>query len=170
MRPLQQDPENDNLELDEQEAPGRGPAEDVDAELQSTENYSDGEEDLPTIVKSLSLAAEIMKDRKRRSYAMGGSVASMSNRTDSDERAMKMGSLEDGIDEPDMSDLSNNADELDAESEDGRESRGMSISVPHVMTDPEHDETEASQVEDYKHNDDSLIGEILRDRKKRRRE
>lgn len=167
MKPLEQDPANDNLELDEQNSPGSEAH--IDPGISSKENSND-EEDLPKVSEALSLAAEIMKDRKRLKMARGGSVPSMSNQTDGDEKSMKMGSLEDGIDAPSMSNLDNDSDELNAEAEDGRESRGMSISVPHVMSDPEHDETEASQVEDYKHNDDSLIGEILRDRKRRRRE
>jgi len=171
MRPLQQDPENDNLEMDEQIPQSkRGPAEDVDEQLQSEQEYSDGELDLPKVSESLSLAAEIMKDRKRRNYAKGGSVSSMSLQTDGDEDAMEIGSLKGSIDKSDMSDLSNNSDELDNEPGSGREeTRGMNISVPHVMSDDEHEESNSTD-DSRDSNDDSLIGEILKDRKKRRRE
>jgi hypothetical protein len=172
QRPLKTNPSNDNLELDEQDPPERAQAEDIDARLQSSEQYSDDEQDLPTIVKSLSLAAEIMKDRKRRKFAEGGKVNMQKEmkEPDSDEHAMSVGSSGGPIDPPDMSDLSNNDDELDNEPLSGREeTRGMNISVPHVMTDPEHDESNSTDDSDYADNDDSLIGQILRDRKNRRR-
>src|ERR1700678_2002714 len=156
MRPLQTNPSNDNLELDEQDPPERAEAEDIDSRLESSEQYSDDEQDLPTLVKSLSLAADIMQEDMKKS--------------DSDEHAMSVGASGGPVDEPDMSDLDNDSDELNASEEDGRESRGMNIAVPHVMSDDEHDQDDASKDSDYEDNDDSLIGQILRDRKNRRRE
>jgi hypothetical protein len=166
MRPLQTKERSGNLELDEQ----IGPESDshIDPGISSRED-SDQERDMPKLSKALDLVGDILMDRKRRRMAEGGRVEADELSTGGDQRAMKVGSLEDGIDEPTMSDLSNNKDEMNADSEDNRESRGMNISVPHIMSDSEHDTSDASEVEDYKHNDDSLIGEILRERKMRRR-
>ena len=106
-------------------------------------------------------------DSNRAKLAMGG-------RVEADEQAYsnkesKVGSLDDGIDPPDMSNLSNNSDEHDPDPEDGRESRGLNLEPVHEMSDPEHDQESASKDSDYGEHDNSLVGEILRDRKRRRR-
>ena len=102
---------------------------------------SDLEEGLPMVAKSLSLADEIMKDRKRQKFAKGGMV----------------GSLKGPVDAPNGADESHDADELDAPMEDGRESRGLNAEPVHTMEDDEHDESDAS-----------LVAQIIREWKGRR--
>lgn len=139
---------------------------------------SDLQRDPPRLSESLSLAQDIMLDRKRRKFAQGGEVSSQGSVSgkaprrdeelsmrdgshslhDVSEDAMEVGSLQDSIDAPDMSDLSNNSDELDAPMEDGRSERGLDLEPVHIMSDDEHDTSDAS-----------LVSDILKDRKMRRR-
>lgn len=154
MSPLKEHPAHES-EDNEKQHPDReaSPKLDPVPEGMDSSDASDMVQDLPHLSKSLSLAAEVMMDRKRRMLAKGGSV----------------GSLDGPIDEPTMSDLDNDSDEMSANPEDGRQSRGLNLEPVHVMSDSEHDQSDASDQSDYKENDDSLIGEILRDRKMRRR-
>lgn len=167
MKPLEQDPANSNLELNEQIAPSDSSH--IDPGISSEED-SDLQEDLPRVSEALSLAADILADRKRRKMALGGKVNHQEDmKLSGDGPAMAVGSLEDGIDEPTLSHLSNNDDEGDVDPEDGRESRGMNIATPHIMDYDSHDQEDASKDSDYEENDDSLVGQILKERKMRRR-
>lgn len=145
MRPLETDPQDDNEEEhpDREEAPMPMVSEGMDSE-----EASDMERSMPRRSKDLSLSEEIMMDRKRKLMAKGGMA-----------HAMEVGSLQDAIDAPDRSDMDNDADELDAPREDGREDRGLNLEPVHTMEDSEHDVSDAS-----------LVSDILRDRKRRRRE
>lgn len=154
MRPLQQDPSNDNLELDEQEDVNNRSH--IDPGISQVEDSSQ-EQDLPRASHALDLVTDILMDRRRRKMAEGGRVRA--NMLDTgDGEAMDVGSLHGSIDHPDMSDLSNDGDELDAPVEDGRESRGLNAEPVHTMEDDEHDQSDAS-----------LVSQILKDRKMRRR-
>lgn len=163
-----------------------------------SEEASDLEKDPPQLSMDISLSDEIMKDRKRlkgspddvlegnadrdladvdeynsdpergrQQMAKGGLVANEEVRNnkspldldnDKPEDYSMVGAVEGPIDSADGSDESNNADELDAPREDGRGERGLNLEPVHVMKDDEHDQSDAS-----------LVSEILRDRKNRRR-
>lgn len=159
-RSLHTKPEGMSPELAETSATASmSPHELLDQDMRSSADSSDDQEDLPRAAESLSLAAEVMMDRKRRKMATGGQVKSMSIKDMSDMGTSSLsGDLHQRIAAPDMSDLDNDADELDAQLEDGRSSRGLNAETAPVMTDPEHDQSDAS-----------LVAEILRDRKSRRR-
>lgn len=96
---------------------------------ESSVEASSMEEDLPKMAESLSLAAEVMKDRKRVHMAKGGMVES---------------------------------DEMDADASPAFDKR-MDLEPVHTMADPEHDQESPSL------DDESLIGQILKERKMRRR-
>jgi hypothetical protein len=147
QRSLHTSSDSENPELEETTAapPEAGEGEMVDYDLPSEAGSSMDEMDLPKVSEALSLAAEIMKDRKRRSYAMGGKI-------DSDS-----GSLQEALDAPNDSYLDKESEEMDAPKEDGRWQRGLNAGQVHTMEDEEHDTS-----------DSSLVAEILRDRKKRR--
>jgi hypothetical protein len=103
------------------------PDEMVDQDVMGQEESSMEERDLPQASESLSLSQQVMRDRKRRMMAKGGMV-------EADE-----------------------ADEMEAPMEDGRESRGLNAEPVHTMEDDEHDESDAS-----------LVAQIVRERRKRR--
>jgi hypothetical protein len=117
------------------------------------EDYSDSEKDLPKVSESLSLAAEIMKDRKLRKFAKGGSVP-----VKPDYKSIGVGTLHGPTDETDEMYETNDSDEKPVPMEDGRDSRGLDLEYAHTMTDDEHDTSDAS-----------LVAQILKDRKNRRR-
>jgi len=149
MRPLHTSPEELDGDKDLEELHpdhDAAPMELVSVGM-SSKKASDMERDLPRKSEDLSLASEIMMDRKRKLMAKGGMA-----------HAMDVGSLDDGIDAPSDSDLTHDEDELDAPKEDGRFSRGLNLEPVHTMEDDEHDESDAS-----------LVSQILRDRKNRRR-
>jgi hypothetical protein len=60
--------------------------------------------------------------------------------------------------EEDMTEAPHEAHEMDAPMEDGRDTRGLSLSAAPTMEDDEHDTSDAS-----------LVSQILKDRKMRRR-
>lgn len=128
------------------------------------------DEDIPRRSQPRNSEDELAErdDSNRAKLAMGGRVE-VDEQAYSNKPSM-VGSLDDGIDEPDMSSPSNNKDEVDPDGEDGRESRGLNLEPVHEMTDSMHDQESASKDSDYEEHDDSLVGEILRDRKRRRRE
>lgn len=151
MRPLETHPQDGNeKQHPEQEA---SPMDMVSRGMDS-EDASDMERDMPQESVNISLADEIMKDRKRKLMARGGSVESY----ESDDPRDTVGTLHGKIDKSDMSNLSNDSDELDAPKEDGRYQRGLNLEPVHTMEDSEHDVSDAS-----------LVSEILKDRKNRRR-
>lgn len=150
-RPLKTNPRNDN----EEEHPDReGSPLDLVSEGMDSEKASDMERDMPRESMDLNLHQEVMMDRRRRQLAMGGSVKSYEDGSESS----KVGLLQEAIDAPDMSDLSNNSDEKSATEQDGRYQRGLNLEPVHTMEDDSHDTSEAS-----------LVAEILRDRKKYKR-
>jgi hypothetical protein len=128
------------------------PHEVVDEDMPNETDSSMDEADRPMASEALSLAEEILKDRKRLRMARGGMVDSDSG------SSSKAGALQQTIDAPDEEYLDNVKDELAATMEDGRDSRGLNAGQVHTMSDDEHDESDAS-----------LVAEILRDRKMRRR-
>lgn len=140
--------ENEKLHPEHEAAP----MEMVDEGMDS-EKASHMEEDLPKVSEALSLAAEVMKDRRRTRMAMGGSVESYEDGSESEGSKMEANTFKHGMDE------TNDSDELDPPKEDGRDSRGLNISAVHTMKDESHDQSDAS-----------LVAQILSDRKKRRRE
>jgi hypothetical protein len=157
-KPLKSKPQGKNFEMEETKASASmAPHELVDQDMRSSEDSSDDQEDLPHIAKSLSLAAEIMMDRKRRMMANGGAVEDYEGE-DTESSPRHVGDDEGPIDAPDKSYLTEDEDELDAPKEDGRDSRGLNAEPVHSMEDDEHDSSEAS-----------LVSEILKDRKSRRR-
>jgi hypothetical protein len=117
----------------------------------TSESDSDNHEDLPQRNEHISLSEDVMNDRKRRMMSKGGYVSSKGS-------SSLAGDLDQKTDLPEMSDLDNDADEMSAPVEDGRMSRGLNLEPVHDMTDPEHDISEAS-----------LVNDIIRDRKMRRR-
>ena len=153
QRSLHTSGDSENPEFDEMDGayPKQGPAEMVDYDLPNETDSSNDERDLPRLSEALSLAAEVMMDRKRRNYAMGGKVDSNSG------SSSHAGALQQAIDAPDDSYLDNDSDEMDAPEEDGRWQRGLNTEPVHTMEDESHDTS-----------DSSLVAEILRDRKKRR--
>lgn len=154
MKPLNSTASEHNEDLDAAGSPSSDDmGSSLDRNTMTAQADSDMSRDLPRMAESLSLAAEIMADRKRRAFAKGGLVG-------------QDGSSD--IDAPDMADLSNNSDEGDAKAESGRETRGMNIAVSHVMDDEDHDQSNPSD-DSRDGTDDSLVGQILRDRKNRRR-
>lgn len=156
MRSMHTDPMREGNEANEDLHPDRE-ADKMPLVLEGmdSEEASDLERDMPRKSEDLSLAGEIMLDRKRRQLAMGGSVKSYEDGSDSS----KVGSLHGSIDEPTNSNMDNDADEHDAPEQDGRYQRGLNLEPVHSMDDERHDVSEAS-----------LVAEILRDRKRRRRE
>lgn len=153
--PLHTKPTGSNYELEESTATqSMAPHELVDSDLPSSEDSSDEEEDLPKVSESLSLAAEIMKDRKRQKMAKGGTVKSYEDSSESSMVGADHGPTDDemGMNE------THDSDELDAPREDGRDSRGLNAEPVHTMEDDEHDVSDAS-----------LVSQILMDRKKRRK-
>jgi len=148
MRPLHAEAEEDeNEKLHPSMESGRNS--NIDPGL-SQEEDSDLQEDLPRVAESLSLAAEIMQDRKRLRMSKGGYVSSMGS-------SSLVGDLHQGVEEPTMSDLDNDSDELDAPTADGRWQRGRSGSAAPLMAD------------DHNAGDASLVEQILRERKLRRK-
>lgn len=181
---------------------------------ESQETASDAEKDLPRASKALSLAAEVMKDRARRSggkpedegsvstmatekrapnnvqskvglYAEGGQVSIPGQEEDDideltrsqwhdaqymskggmayksnagDDETSLAGNLHGTIDPANGMDETNDTDELDGPTEDGRWQRGLNLEPVHEMEDDEHDESSAS-----------LAQSVMRDRKKSRR-
>lgn len=124
QKPLHSKPEDHNPEMEDAHMSAEmAEHELVDQDMPGQEDSSMDEEDLPHVAKSMSLAAEIMKDRKRQKMAEGGMV-----------------------------------EEMDAPEEDGRDSRGLNLEPVHTVEDDEHDTSDAS-----------LVSEILKDRKSRRR-
>ncbi len=151
QRPLHSKPEGDNYELEESTASQSTPS----YQTESSAKNSDDEQDLPRISEHLDLINDIMMDRKRRMMAKGGSVESYE---DDSEGSSKVGMDKGPIDEPTGMYESNDSDELDAPKEDGRDSRGLNLEPVHDMEDDVHDTSDAS-----------LVGQILRERKMRRR-
>ena len=139
-RPLKTNPNSPNPELEDSRQEMDSPS----YATESSEESSDSQEDLPRVSESLSLIEDILNDRRRRSIKMahGGQVGEDGAKTD----------------EPNDMYESNNADELDAPIEDGRWQRGLNLEPVHSMSDPEHDVSDAS-----------LVEQILKDRKNRRR-
>lgn len=117
-----------------------------------------------------SVSEESLSERNDSSVlhmAQGGSV---SYEDDSEmNESSKVGSLQGAIDASSQSSKSPLKDEVDPDAEDGRESRGLNLEPVHEMTDPKHDQESASKDSDYEEHDDSLVGEILRERRLRRR-
>lgn len=140
-RPLKTRPDSENPELEMSKHEVHSPRYETETSKQASEN----EKDLPTTNVDISLVESILADRKRRAIKMahGGQVG------------------EDGgpIDEPDEMYESHDSDELDPPMHDGRQERDMNISAVHSIEDSEHDASESS-----------LVEEILKDRKRRRRE
>lgn len=118
---------------------------------ESSEDASDQEEDLPRVSEALSLAAEVMKDRKRVQMMSKGGVAEYQSEPDHTTKDTEMGMY-----------MDNDADETGAPDEDTRDSRGLNISQTHAMEDDEHSKMVDSS-------DASLVGQILSERKARRR-
>lgn len=142
QKPLHTKPSGSNPEMEaSMSTTSMAPHEMVDEDLPNESDSSMDEQDLPTVAKSMSLAAEIMKDRKRQMMAKGGMV----------------GSDHEPVDAPTMSDMDHDSDEMDAPMEDGRDSRGLNTEPVHTMEDDEHETSDAS-----------LVAQILRDRKSRR--
>lgn len=151
QRPLHEHSAEDNHELDA----SMETAQPVRDEVESSKMNSDMQRDLPQVNEHLDLVTDILNDRKRRiMMAKGGSVESYED----DHLSSDIGSEHGPIDSPNGMYESNNADELDAPMEDGRDSRGLNAEPVHVMKDDEHDQSDAS-----------LVAQILRDRKSRRR-
>jgi len=139
------DSEERHPERDEHDyMPLEMPVDEMDSEL---------EQDLPGGSVNMSLAQEIMKDRKRRMFAKGGSVDQ-----DVSYKSMGVGQVTGTTDPTTDSDETNDADEKEVPVEDGRDTRGLDLEYAHTMTDPEHDTSDAS-----------LVAQILKDRKNRRR-
>lgn len=160
QRPLKTNPMGSNPEEDELDASvSMAPHEMVDADMRGAEDSSRDELDLPQVSENISLASQVMKDRKRRMMASGGKVKAM----DGDEMSpmgssSRAGSLGQTIDPSDDSYETNDGDEMTAPKEDGRDERGLNAEPVHTMEDDEHDTSDAS-----------LVAQILRDRKNRRR-
>lgn len=153
-RPLETDPTDDN----EEEHPDReGSPMDRVSMGPSSEAMSDLERDPPRESMSLDLVNDIMLDRKRR-MAKGGLVSGKVSDYESDSLSSNVGTLKGPIDEPTNSNMDNDKDELDAPYHDGRYQRGLNLEPVHSMEDDEHDVSDAS-----------LVAQIMRDRKNRRR-
>lgn len=99
--------------------------------------------------------------------AQGGSI---SYEEDSEmNESSKVGSLQGAIDASSHSPKRPMTGEMNVDGDDGRESRGLNTAVAHVMSDDSHDQDPASKDSDYEEHDDSLVGEILRSRRNKRR-
>jgi len=122
--------EVENEDMDPEHTAGRIDPNAARDEMGSMED-SDLQQDLPTLSESLSLAEEIMKDRKRRYLAKGGAVEAREDELDGNTPAY--------------------GDRMDLE-------------PVHTMEDEEHPDQDSPS-----RDDDSLVGQILRERKMRRR-
>lgn len=154
LLPLKEQSADDNHELDvSEESTSVAPHELLSRDVEGAQESSMDEQDLPRMSESLSLADEVMMDRKRRRMAEGGRVEGSSNSGNSS----LAGNLNQKIDAPDMSDLDNDSDELPRVLEDGRDSRGLNAESTHSMEDNEHYISDAS-----------LVAQIMRERRKSR--
>jgi hypothetical protein len=136
-------PENHNEEIEMAGMPNAR----VKDQTESSEENSDDEEDLPRKSMSLDLVGDIMMDRKRRvMMASGGMVQT------------NMGHDEYDADEPEGS----GSDELSSAHDPAFE-EGMDLEPVHTISDEAHDQQSPSL------DDHDLIGQILKERKMRRR-
>lgn len=129
-------------------------------------------DDTPSRSKPTSTMEDLYERDDSLRMSQGGMtpIASESYEDDSEmNEESKVGELQGAIDASSHSPKAPDTGEENSEPEDGRDSRGLNLEPVHVMDDPEHDTSEASDQSDYGDRDDSLVGEILRDRKRRRR-
>ena len=132
---------NEDLEM------AGSPAELPSYRTESSEEMSDAEKDAPSTNVNISLSDEIMRDRaRRRMMAEGGQV----------------GSEHGPINEPTDSYMDKDEDEAGFFEEDGRDTRGLNLEPVHAMDDDEHEDM-------VDHSDASLVGQIMAERKARRR-
>jgi hypothetical protein len=129
-------------------------------------------DDTPTRSKPTATLEDLYERDDSLKMAQGG-MTPISSQAYEDDASMneesEVGSLQGAIDASSHAPKAPDTGEENSEPEDGRASRGLNLEPVHVMDDPEHDTSEASDQSDYGDNDDSLVGEILRDRKRKRR-
>jgi len=163
LRSVEQHPEDGNEELHPDREAGHDEEDDsrmgmVNYGVMSEESSKKlNSSTRPQKNEHISLVDSIMADRKR--MARGGKVEDY----ESDSLSSDVGTLHGPIDHPDDSDMDNESGLMNASPEDERphatSNRGPNKEPVHYMDEPDHDSSEAS-----------LVAEILKDRKRRRRE